>query len=199
MTTSFSPHSDTRLLDPVSSVPLNDQSGLTRLQTIERQFSNLIALAMVLASVSMGLLMAVQVFLRYGLESPFLGIEELAPMLALWSYFMGMVLATREREHISGGLITLITRNPVLLLSIRLFGSVLCLGASLVFGYFAWKFASFNLELGTRSIYMRWPRYLWDLSMVAGFFMMAGYLLLQILAESSKLLSFILKRRAQNS
>lgn len=127
--------------------------------------------------------MAGQVLMRYGLESPFLGIEELAPMLALWAYFLGMIYATREREHISGGIITLIFKNKTVLQVIRLAGSFACLFAVCVFGYYALKFVSFNLDISRKSVYMRWPKYLWDFSMITGFVLMGFYYCLQIIAE----------------
>lgn len=150
---------------------------------MEARLAQVIAVVMVLSSISLGFLMAAQVLMRYGLESPFLGIEELAPMLALWAYFLGMIYATREREHISGGIITLLFKNKTILQVIRLAGSVACLFAVCVFGYYAINFVSFNLDISRKSVYMRWPKYLWDFSMLTGFALMGFYYCLQIIAE----------------
>lgn len=167
--------------DYVTAVPAGKSDSL--FFRIEARLAQLIAVLMVLASLSLGILMAVQVVMRYGLESPFLGIEELAPMLALWAYFLGMIYATRDQDHISGGIVALMIKNPYVIKLIRFSGSILCLFATMVFGYFALKFAMFNIDLGRKSIYMRWPKYLWDISMVTGFVMMGFYYCLQIVAE----------------
>ena len=173
--------------DYVNAVPKNHSNHW--FYRLENRLAQGIAGLMVLASLSLGALMAVQVVMRYGLESPFLGIEELAPMLALWGYFLGMIYATRDQDHISGGIVALMIKNPNTIKLIRFAGSLLCLFAVLVFGYFAWQFAMFNIGLGRKSIYMRWPKYLWDLSMLSGFILMGFYYCLQIVAEFKDLLA----------
>ncbi|MBY4678368.1 TRAP transporter small permease [Marinobacterium arenosum] len=169
---------------PVPPLPYAAKSLFFR---AEHWLAQLIAALMVASTLLLGLLMASQVLMRYGLESPFLGIEELAPMLALWAYFMGMVYATRDQDHISGGVVALLIRNRSLIRAIRLAGSLACLVATGIFGYYAWDFASFNLDLGRKSLYMRWPKYLWDFSMVSGFTLMGFYYCLQIIAEARDL------------
>ena len=167
----------------VKAVPGDAKARQSLFFRIEARMAQVIAIAMVFSTIALGLLMAAQVVMRYGLESPFLGIEELAPMLALWAYFLGMVYATRDQDHISGGIVALIFKNRTLIQGIRLAGSCACLLAVCVFGYFALKFAQFNLDLNRKSIYMRWPKYLWDFSMVSGFALMGFYYCLQIIAE----------------
>ncbi len=168
---------------PVGPVPLLPYAEKSLFFKVEHRLSQLIATTMVMSSIMLGLLMAGQVVMRYGLESPFLGIEELAPMLAVWAYFMGMVYATREQEHISGGVVALLIKSPQVIRSIRLLGTVACLVAVCIFAYYAWEFAQFNLKLGRKSLYMRWPKSLWDFSMVTGFALMGFYYCLQIIAQ----------------
>ncbi|MEH6580255.1 MAG: TRAP transporter small permease [Amphritea sp.] len=167
----------------VKAVPGDAKARQSLFYRAEARLAQVISVAMVISTMSLGFLMAAQVVMRYGLESPFLGIEELAPMLALWAYFLGMIYATRDQDHISGGIVALIIKNKTLIQTIRLAGSVACLLAVCVFGYFALKFALFNLDLGRKSVYMRWPKYLWDFSMVTGFALMGFYYCLQIIAE----------------
>lgn len=171
------------LIGPAYVKAIPDKHKTSLFYRLEARLAQAIAVAMVIATIGLGLLMAAQVLMRYGLESPFLGIEELAPMLALWAYFLGMIYATRDQDHISGGIVALIFKNRTLIQAIRLAGSFACLLAVCVFGYFALKFAQFNLDLNRKSIYMRWPKYLWDFSMVTGFALMAFYYCLQIIAE----------------
>lgn len=164
-------------------IPAQDYADKNLFFRAEHRLAQLISVLMVAATLLLGFLMAGQVLMRYGLESPFLGIEELAPMLALWAYFMGMVYATRDQDHISGGLIVLIIKNETVIRWIRLVGSLICLVAIAIFGYYALKFTNFNLDLGRKSLYMRWPKYLWDFSMVTGFTLMGFYYCLQIIAQ----------------
>ena len=117
---------------PVIAVPAIDAQddpvyrGLEGLYRRERWIASALRAIMFIAMICLGLLMASQVFMRYVLELPFLGMEELAPMLALWIYFSGMAYCSRERDHIEGGLLSLLTQNPRTLMAVRFFGSVVC-------------------------------------------------------------------------
>lgn len=163
--------------------------GLGGLYAIEAKVAWLMRVIMFVAMIALGLVMASQVFMRYVISSPFLGIEEMAPMLALWIYFIGMAYCSRERDHIEGGVMSLVVKNRATLLALRLFGSVVCLIALVVFCKYAWDFTSFNIGLNRKSSYMKLPKYLWDFSMIFGFVLMISYMLLQIFLEARALIT----------
>lgn len=126
-------------------------------------------------------LMFAQVIMRYFLNSPFAGIEELAILLGVWVYFLGMGYATLTREHIQGGIVSLLVKDPWKLKFIELVALCVSLLAALIFGYFACKYAFFVIEKGRSSIYLRWPKGLWTASMIIGFSMMSICFLTQML------------------
>ncbi|SLN72279.1 Tripartite ATP-independent periplasmic transporters, DctQ component [Falsiruegeria litorea R37] len=163
--------------------------GLGGLYSIEAKVAWLMRVVMFVAMIALGLVMASQVFMRYVISSPFLGIEEMAPMMALWIYFIGMAYCTRERDHIEGGVMSLVFKKRTTLLAFRLFGSIACLVALVVFAKFAWDFASFNLSLNRKSSYMKLPKYMWDFSMIFGFALTIFYMLLQIFLEARALMT----------
>jgi TRAP-type C4-dicarboxylate transport system permease small subunit len=163
--------------------------GLGGFYAIEGRVALLMRVVLFTAMIALGLLMAAQVFMRYVIASPFLGIEELAPMLALWIYFIGMAYCTRERDHIEGGVLTLLTQSRKTLLSVRRCGTLCCLVTVVVFAWFAWDFAAYNLSLNRKSTYMRLPKYIWDFSMVSGFILMILYLILQVFLEARALVT----------
>src|SRR5690625_218837 len=138
---------------------------------------------MFLSMLALALTMVAQVVMRYVLEWPFLGIEEMAPLLALWGYFAGMIYSTRHRSHIEGGVMNLITENPLVLGVLRLLGTVVSLVALCIFFYYAYTFVQFNIDIGRKSAYLRWPRYLWDVSFLVGMAGMVFYLLIQLWFE----------------
>jgi len=138
---------------------------------------------MMLICLSLAGLMFAQVIMRYVLESPFTGIEEMSILLAVWVYFLGMGYATREREHIHGGIVSLVVKDPQKIAFIRFVGSLICMIAACVFGYFAYKYALKEITRGRVSTNMRWPRGLWSASMIVGFAMMVGYFLLETINE----------------
>ena len=186
--------------DAVRPVPNPDHfdtqvyGGFELFFAAERGLAWLMRAVMFTTMIALGLLMAAQVFMRYAISSPFLGIEELAPLLALWSYFLGMAYCSRDRDHIEGGVMTLVVKNPRTLLLIRLFGSVVSLIALLVFLWFVWGFAAFNYSIGRASPYTGLSKTIWDMSMVIGFVLMSFYGALQIIAE---IRMFMAMKRAQ--
>lgn len=138
---------------------------------------------MLCAGLGLAFLMFSQVIMRYVLESPFTGIEEASILLAVWIYFLGMGYATREREHIHGGIVSLVVKDPYKVNIIRFIGSITCMIAAIIFGYFACKYALKELDRGRVSVNLRWPRGLWSASMIVGFAMMVGYFLLETINE----------------
>lgn len=180
---------------PIVPVPTKEERGapvyrgLGVVYSIEAKVAWIMRVVMFVAMIALGLVMAAQVFMRYVISSPFLGIEEMAPMLALWIYFIGMAYCSRERDHIEGGVMSLVFQDRRILLAFRLLGSVICLVALVVFFKYAWDFTSFNLNLNRKSSYMKLPKYLWDFSMIFGFALMVFYMTLQIFLEARALVT----------
>lgn len=145
--------------------------------------------AMIFTGLGLALLMFAQVIMRYVLESPFAGTEEAAILLAVWTYFLGMGYATKHRAHIHGGIVSLIVSDPFKIEMIRFIGSIICTIAACIFGYYASKYGFFVIEKGRMSLYLQWPKGLWSASMIFGFAMMAGYFLLQTVADFRAMLA----------
>ena len=124
-------------------------------------------------------LMFTQVVLRYAFASPFVGIEELSLLFGAWFYFLGIAYVTRDGEHIHGGILTMVVRGPSAVQAVRLVVTVLGVAACAVFGYFAIKYALFEIQTGRLSSYMRWPKGLWSASLIFGFVGTTIYMILQ--------------------
>ncbi len=139
--------------------------------------------SIVIFATALACFMALQVFMRYVFKNPLLSIEELAPLFALWLYFLGLAHATRQRNHISGGIIMLIVQNPKVIRWIRFCMTTICFLTILVFVYYAQKYALFNLGINRKSPYLQLSTAFWQFSMVAGFWISAFYLLLQMISE----------------
>ncbi|MBB1485154.1 TRAP transporter small permease [Oceanospirillum sediminis] len=165
----------------------------------EQVLNKLFRTMMLLTCLGLAGLMFTQVIMRYVLESPFTGIEEVSILLAVWVYFLGMGYATREREHIHGGIVSLMVKDPQKIAFIRFVGSLICMIAACVFGYFAYKYALKEITRGRVSTNMRWPRGLWSASMIVGFAMMVGYFLLETINEYRGLVKNARLRRQQQS
>ena len=139
--------------------------------------------AMIVVSLSLAFLMVTQIVLRYGLEKPFLGIEETSVLLGLWLYFLGAAYVTRQEDHIRGGVASLVIKDKRSLARVRLAGTVLCIAATCLFTYYAYKYSAFTMKIGRKSSYLSWPSILWVSSMLSGFAMMLLYFTLQGLRQ----------------
>lgn len=149
---------------------------------------------MMLTCLSLAGLVFTQVVMRYFMESSFSGIEETSILLAVWVYFLGMGYATREREHIHGGIVSLVVKDPRKIACIRFIGTIICMIAACFFGYFAYKYAISEITKGKVSTTLRWPRGIWSASMIVGFAMMIGYFLLEAINEYRGLLKILSKQ-----
>jgi len=172
-------------LHSIPDQPNNKVDGY--LIRFERLLNWIFRSMMLLAGLGLAVLMFAQVIMRYVLESPFTGIEEVSILLAVWIYFLGMGYATREREHIHGGIVSLVVKDPYKVSIIRFAGSITCMIAACIFGYFACKYALKEIDRGRLSVNLRWPRGLWSASMIVGFAMMVGYFLLETINEFREL------------
>ncbi len=158
---------------------------------IENKLSSIINLFMSFFTNALGMLVVTQVFLRYVFKSPKVGIEELTPLLALWAYFLGVIYSVRIRDHIGGGILTLVCKNIKIIKTIRLVGSILCFVSISIFAYYSYHNMAINFEIGRLSTYMRWPKWLWDFSVVFGFSVSALYFVLQTVLEVIDLLNVV--------
>ncbi len=119
--------------------------------------------------VGLAVLMVVQVLLRYVFLYPFLGIEEVAVLLGLWIYFLGLVHVTRTRQHISSGVLQLFIERESTLRLLEIGKFVLCIASSCIFLYFSVNYLIQTYESGRSSTYLSWPMVIWIGSMAFGF------------------------------
>ncbi len=165
------------------------RSGLRWLFTAEAVFERFLFVFIIAFGLCLGALMFAQVVLRYVFASPFVGIEELSLLFGAWFYFLGVAYVTRNGEHIHGGILTLVVRNRNVIRCVRLIMTVLSISACAVFGYFAIRYALFEIQTGRLSSYMRWPKGLWSSSLIVGFAATTIYMVLQAINQFVDLMS----------
>lgn len=170
--------------DYITAIPDRNVDGLHgKVLAFERVFAKIIYWGLVFFGLALAVLMFVQVLLRYVFLSPFVGIEEIALLFGVWSYFLGMAYVTRNGEHIHGGILTLIVKDQRMVRIIRLVLTCLSIVAAAVFAFYAIRYAIFEIEKGRASSYMRWPKWWWSSSLIIGFGGMVFYLILQIVNQ----------------
>ena len=127
--------------------------------------------ALVLALVSMLVMALTQIVLRNLFDSGFLWAESFLRILVLWIAFLGAMVATRDRNHISIDLLSRLLPNayfvPFQIVSL-LFASLLCAVAA----YHSVVFISYEYEDGTIA-FAEVPVWLCQSIMPIGFGVMA--------------------------
>lgn len=181
----YDPDLSSRPIAPhLHAIPERAETKLDKcLMRFEQMLNMTFRSLMMLTCLSLAVLVFAQVVMRYFMESSFSGIEETSVLLAVWVYFLGMGYATREREHIHGGIVSLVVKDPKKIACIRFVGTVICMIAACFFGYFAYKYAISEITKGKVSTTLRWPRGIWSASMIVGFAMMIGYFLLEAINQ----------------
>ena len=152
---------------------------IRRLVAVEAVFERILFVFIIAFGVCLAVLMFVQVVLRYVFASPFVGIEELSLLFGAWFYFLGVAYVTRNGEHIHGGVLTMVTKSRNTVRLVRLVMTLLGVAACAVFGYYAIRYALFEIRTGRLSSYMRWPKGWWSASLIIGFSATAIYMVLQ--------------------
>ncbi|MDR1885168.1 MAG: TRAP transporter small permease subunit [Synergistaceae bacterium] len=85
-------------------------SPLRRFLAVMYRIQSFFCICLVLSTAS---LVVIQVFMRYVLKSPLMGIEELLLFPAIWTYMLGGANASIERTHIECGIMTLYIKRPL--------------------------------------------------------------------------------------
>ena len=157
--------------------------GLRRLVAVESIFERIFYFFIIVFGLCLAVLMFTQVVLRYVFASPFVGIEELSLLFGAWFYFLGVAYVTRNGEHIHGGILTMVVKTQNTVRTVRLLMTVLSIAACAVFGYYAIRYALFEIGTGRLSSYMRWPKGWWSASLIFGFVGTVAYMALQALNQ----------------
>ena len=156
---------------------------MRRLVSVEAVFERILYIFIIAFGLCLAVLMFTQVLLRYVFASPFVGIEELSLLFGAWFYFLGVAYVTRNGEHIHGGVLTMVVTNRNAVRTVRLAMTLLSTAACVVFGYFAIRYALFEIQTGRLSSYMRWPKGWWSASLIFGFAATVMYMVLQALNQ----------------
>jgi TRAP-type C4-dicarboxylate transport system permease small subunit len=151
---------------------------------LQRWLIRVLNVVVALSMIGLAGVMTLQVFLRYVVESSFLGIEEISALFGLWLYFLGMALVTARDLHIRGGLIAQ-ALSPGGRRALEI--ATLLLGAAICFYFFllSLEYLVFIYEGNRRSTFLRWPSFIWSASLSLGLGLSALLSVLRAIRPSS--------------
>lgn len=135
--------------------------------SLQRQLVRVLNVLVALSVAGLAGIMTLQVFLRYVVESAFLGIEEISALFGLWLYFMGLALVTARDQHVRGGLIQ-DALPPAVRRVLDVVLLLLCAGICAYFFVLSLDYLAFLYEGGRRSTFLRWPSFIWAASLSLG-------------------------------
>ena len=125
----------------------------------------------------------VAVFMRYIVQAPIIGIDDLATYVAFWLYFVGASYGAYERSHIKAELVHLIFRTQRTYVKVRVATSFINFGLACyvipwAYQYTAWGFT--ELEQSRSAIFgSTYPVVYFQISITFAFILMAMYFLIE--------------------
>ncbi len=136
---------------------------------------------MVVGGGVVGILIFVEVFLRYVMGSPLFGIEELILFIGMWLYFMGASYGAYERTHIKAELIDIWCKDKKTLTILRTIASAITVVLSLVLVSWTYPYFSWELAKGGTSQALLLPKVWCQSAIFFGTFLMAIYFITELI------------------
>lgn len=121
------------------------------------------------------LLVTLQVFLRYVLHMPLMGIEELMLFPIIWLYMLGGSNASRERHHIECGILSLYIKKEKSIAIFKVIKTSLSFIISLWLTYWAWWYFLYSLKMWKISALLHIPMFFGESALFIGLLLMTIY------------------------
>ncbi len=127
------------------------------------------------------ILIVVQVFLRYVLHAPLMGIEELLLFPTVWLYMLGGANASQERNHISCGILTLYIKRPISMQLFNIAKALISLLVSVWLTYWAYWYFLYSLKRWKISDLLYIPMFYAESALFMGLVLMTLYTACELL------------------
>lgn len=148
------------------------------------------SLFIVMGGVLMTLTVVLQVLLRYVFKQPLFGLEEFSRLVAIWIYFLGAVLSTKNDNHVQGDVANKYISGKRTRIALRVFVWILCLVTCLLFLYHSGSYSWWIYGTGERTTGLWWPRVISVGSMFFGAVFMTLYSLANVIKYLTDVLHY---------
>lgn len=159
------------------------QRLLTTIYAIDHVLSAAIKPLVVVLSLLVAFLMAGGIFSREILGQPLLGLEEIVLTSVMWLYMMGAALASRDRSHLQGDFVHVITDNPVAIARVKLLATTITLAMAIIFSIWAFSLMRWGVERQQSTAALRIPLYVAQSSMFVCSVLMVFYCIRDLLID----------------
>ncbi len=155
---------------------------------MERSFRYLLTLLIGVVAITQ----FVQVFTRYVLQTPVMGLEEATVFPSLWLYMMGAANASRENSQIRANVLEIFIKSDRGHARLGILTEIVSL---IVCGWlfrWAWDFMRYSWRTWRESVTLYWPTFYADVALIIGLVLVFLFTLrtlwnhMQVLSSSTK-------------
>lgn len=125
-------------------------------------------------------LVVIQVFLRYVLRHPLMGIEEMLIFPVIWLYFLGAANASQERSQIQAQVIEQFLRQPKAIYVSKITRVAIALGIATWLTYWAYDYLTYSIHAAKLSSTLYWPLVYAECAVFFGFLLMTIYAIVEL-------------------
>lgn len=130
-----------------------------------------------------------QVVMRYILELPVMGLEELLVYPTLWLYFLGSVNASREDTQIKANVLDVFLKTEKAKTIVRVIADLLSVIVASWLTYWAWDYFRYALRVWKESPTLYIPTFYAECVMFIGLVLMTLYAVWYLIKNTRKLFS----------
>ncbi|RTR06896.1 TRAP transporter small permease [Halomonas nitroreducens] len=135
-------------------------------------------------TIAFSVLVFVQVVIRYLLDSPLYGVEEVSIYLAVWLYFVGAGYGVYRDNHISASVMDLILSSERSRELVCLLVAALSLTLTIAMLWVCLRYLQWSVKFSPKSPELRLPLCLVHVAMVVGMALMGFYYLIEIVRRT---------------
>lgn len=126
-------------------------------------------------------LVVIQVILRYVLQMPLMGIEEIMLFPTIWLYMLGGGVASYERDHIQAGILALYIKNERRLAIFFFVRTVVSFIISVWLTYWAFKYFLYSMRVWKLSNLLYLPLFFGESAMFIGLLFMTFFTFVELI------------------
>ena len=120
---------------------------------------------------------AIQVFTRYVLQTPLMGLEEATLYPSLWLYMLGADNASRENTQIRANVLELFIRTPRGHARLAVLAESVSLVVTAWLTWWAWDFTRYSWRTERESATLYWPVFYADVALILALVLIIGFTL----------------------
>lgn len=131
--------------------------------------------------IAVPLLVTYQVFLRYVLHAPLMGIEEIEMFPIIWLYMIGGSIASEQRNHIECGILTLYIKKEKSMKLFLCFKNLFSVIIGVWLSYWGYWYFNYSCKLWKLSDIVRWPMFYAEGVIFIGFALMLFFTVIELI------------------